>query len=43
MPVAEIIIFFVKLQGRQDEAIVGNEYAYYETEYYNSLLIKMTE
>lgn len=40
MPVAEIIIFFDELQGRQDEAIVENEYAYYGTEYYNSLLIK---
>jgi hypothetical protein len=43
MPVAEITIFFDKLQGSQDEVIVGNKYAYYGTEYYNSLLNKMTE
>jgi hypothetical protein len=29
MSVAESIIFFDELQGRQDEVIVGNEYAYY--------------
>jgi hypothetical protein len=40
---AEVTIFFDKLQGRQEEVIVRNVHAYYGTEYYNSLLIKMTD